>query len=309
MQKLLKTVNFGQVGFALWSIGRGFNGVESTDLKQLCGCIDVWQWPEEVQSRERLCPLRMENKNVLVFFCCCFVNRQVVSSCFSWVPEGHSNWGSGIICGFESLSCWMFSLLVILLEYEDTCDWVCVSFHTLTVKLWLTVMILRTSGITHFSAKTEVLVPVLGDSPLLCHRVLEWGILELSCHWNVALSFWWKTKSWHPVAAENGMRRSFTAFLCFGTKTGDLERICYAWGAGLGYRFCPLWPSAFDVMNRCSQLANVVRQVRIVISEMPIFSCWIAALSCVNLSSELVSDRTTSPIAVQKAWRRLRCLR
>lgn len=66
----------------------------------------------------------------------------------------------------------MFSLLVILLEYEDTCDWVCVSFHTLTVKLWLTVMILRTSGIMHFSAKTEVLVPVLGDSPLLCHGVL-----------------------------------------------------------------------------------------------------------------------------------------
>lgn len=28
------------------------------------------------------------------------------------------------------------------------------------------------------------------------------------------------------MAAENGMRRSFTAFLCFGTKMGDLERIC-----------------------------------------------------------------------------------
>lgn len=66
----------------------------------------------------------------------------------------------------------MFSLLVILLEYEDTCDWVCVSFHTLTVKLWLTVMIPRTSGIIHFSGKTEFLVPVFGASGLLCHHVL-----------------------------------------------------------------------------------------------------------------------------------------
>lgn len=45
----------------------------------------------------------------------------------------------------------MFSLLVILLEYEDACDWVCVTFHTLTVNLWLAVMILRTSGSIHVS--------------------------------------------------------------------------------------------------------------------------------------------------------------
>lgn len=66
----------------------------------------------------------------------------------------------------------MFSLLIILLEYEDNCDWVCVSFHTLTVKLWLTVMILRTSGIVNVSGKTKFLVPVFGTSGLLHHLVL-----------------------------------------------------------------------------------------------------------------------------------------
>lgn len=45
----------------------------------------------------------------------------------------------------------MFSLLVILLEYEDACDWVCVSFPYLTVNLWLAVMILRTLGTMHLS--------------------------------------------------------------------------------------------------------------------------------------------------------------
>lgn len=55
----------------------------------------------------------------------------------------------------------MFSLLVILLEHEATCDWVCVSFHTLTVKLWLMVVILRTAGVMHSSGKTEFLEPVL----------------------------------------------------------------------------------------------------------------------------------------------------
>lgn len=52
-----------------------------------------------------------------------------------------------------------------------TCDWVCASFHTLTLKLWLTVMILRASGIRHFSGKTEFLVPVFGVSGLLRHFV------------------------------------------------------------------------------------------------------------------------------------------
>lgn len=76
----------------------------------------------------------------------------------------------------------MFPLLGILLESEDTCDWVPVSFHTLTVRLWLTVTILRTSGITHFSSKTEFLVPVLGASGLLSRRVfgVEYLGVELS---------------------------------------------------------------------------------------------------------------------------------
>jgi len=66
----------------------------------------------------------------------------------------------------------MFSLLVIFLEYEDTCDWVVVSFHALAVKLLLTVMILRTSGMIHFSGESEFLVLVFRAPGLLCHRVL-----------------------------------------------------------------------------------------------------------------------------------------
>lgn len=65
------------------------------------------------------------------------MSRQVE---FLLVPEGHSNSGSGIICGIES-PFWMFSLLVTLLDNEDTCDWFSVISRTLNVVLRLPVMI------------------------------------------------------------------------------------------------------------------------------------------------------------------------
>lgn len=124
----------------------------------------------------------------------------------------------------------MFSLLVIPLEYEDTCDWVCVSFHTLTVKLWLTVMNLRISGIIHFSGKTEFLVPVFGASGLLCHRVFGAKYLGVELSLECGTFILMENKELMPCGCrewdEEKDCSAFTMFLCFGTKTGDLERIC-----------------------------------------------------------------------------------
>lgn len=79
------------------------------------------------------------------------------------MPEGHSKWGSGIICGFESLSYWMFSLLVILLEYED---WV------VLVSIPNCNSVACSNDPEHIRHNTFIWA-----SGLLCHRVLKGSII------------------------------------------------------------------------------------------------------------------------------------
>lgn len=117
-------------------------------------------------------------------------------------------------------------------------------------------MILRTSGIIHFSGKTEFLVPVFGSSvtPWESKTEVSWS---LSCCWNEALSFWWKPRSWRPADLRGGEK----VLWCEGRRLGTCL-FCLVWAVGPGCRFHPLWSSVFDVVNKCSQLANVGRQVR-----------------------------------------------
>lgn len=79
------------------------------------------------------------------------------------MPEGHSKWGSGIICGFESLSYWMFSLLVILLEYED----------------WVVLVSIPNCKSVACSNDPEDIRhnTFIWASGLLCHRVLKGSII------------------------------------------------------------------------------------------------------------------------------------
>lgn len=76
----------------------------------------------------------------------------------------------------------MFSLLVMLLEYEDNSDWFYVSSHTLNVKRWLPVTVPRTSRIIDLSDKTDFLVPVWKAQVCIAIMSLEWSMLELSSH-------------------------------------------------------------------------------------------------------------------------------
>lgn len=76
----------------------------------------------------------------------------------------------------------MFSLLVMLLEYEDNSDWFYVSSHTLNVKHWLPVTVPGITRIIYLSDKTNFLVPVWKAQVCIAITSLERSMLELSSH-------------------------------------------------------------------------------------------------------------------------------